>query len=577
MSELADVRLTEWTSCGGCAAKWGAAPLGELDPRARRRSPPTRRCSSAWRRSTTPPSTASPTTSPSCRRPTSSRRSSMIPPTSVPSPPPTRAATCSPWAAGSCIALEHRRLPRALAARGDRRHLRRRRRGGGRGRGHGRRRPHHPQCGADLRARRAGPRPSRPRVHARPARGPATCSCCRKPIGTGHRAGRRGDERQARSDRRHAHAEPGRRRGAASLGAGGPRRHRRDRATASPVTAGRWPSAAACGRRRHRRAAALRRRPGGRRRRRAHRRRPPQPRLPRRAASTRGDGRPLEALCFDPQTSGGLLAAVDPEPSATLDVVVGCRWRVGAVEAGEPGDPAQARYVASWCPRHGADSRASRRSCGPHGHEVIVGIDEVGRGAWAGPLMVGAAVLPRDKRVNGVRDSKLLTEAERERLFDRIATWCEAWAVGARLAGGVRRARHGRGPAARRAAARSTVSASCPTRPSSTASGTSCRRRRRATSSCVVKADARLPLACRRRRSSPRSPATARCAPRPSTIPELVVRLEQGLPVPRAQGGAAGATDRRRSIAGRGCSWTTSCGRACAAHRGRATDAVLAS
>ncbi len=64
------------------------------------------------------------------------------------------------------------------------------------------------------------------------------------------------------------------------------------------------------------------------------------------------------------------------------------------------------------------------------GHEIIVGIDEVGRGAWAGPLMVGAAVLPVDKRVNGVRDSKLLTERERERLFDRIAEWCTTWAVG---------------------------------------------------------------------------------------------------------------------------------------------------
>ena len=65
------------------------------------------------------------------------------------------------------------------------------------------------------------------------------------------------------------------------------------------------------------------------------------------------------------------------------------------------------------------------------GHDVVVGVDEVGRGAWAGPLMVGAAVLPRDKRVYNVRDSKLLTEAERERLFDRIAGWCRAWAVGA--------------------------------------------------------------------------------------------------------------------------------------------------
>lgn len=65
------------------------------------------------------------------------------------------------------------------------------------------------------------------------------------------------------------------------------------------------------------------------------------------------------------------------------------------------------------------------------GHELVVGIDEVGRGAWAGPLMVGAAILPREKRVNGVRDSKMLTEANRERLFDRVADWCQAWAVGA--------------------------------------------------------------------------------------------------------------------------------------------------
>ncbi len=29
------------------------------------------------------------------------------------------------------------------------------------------------------------------------------------------------------------------------------------------------------------------------------------------------------------------------------------------------------------------------------GHDVVVGVDEVGRGAWAGPLMVGAAILPQ--------------------------------------------------------------------------------------------------------------------------------------------------------------------------------------
>ena len=64
------------------------------------------------------------------------------------------------------------------------------------------------------------------------------------------------------------------------------------------------------------------------------------------------------------------------------------------------------------------------------GDDVIVGVDEVGRGSWAGPLAVGAAVLPRDRRVNKVRDSKLLSEVEREALYDRIGDWCRAWAVG---------------------------------------------------------------------------------------------------------------------------------------------------
>jgi ribonuclease HII len=81
--------------------------------------------------------------------------------------------------------------------------------------------------------------------------------------------------------------------------------------------------------------------------------------------------------------------------------------------------------------RKRAPTRSIERELLEAGHEVIVGVDEVGRGAWAGPLMVGAAILPLDKRVNGVRDSKLLTEVERERLFDRVAAWCVAWAVGA--------------------------------------------------------------------------------------------------------------------------------------------------
>jgi len=77
-----------------------------------------------------------------------------------------------------------------------------------------------------------------------------------------------------------------------------------------------------------------------------------------------------------------------------------------------------------------APSLALERRLWASGHGVVAGVDEVGRGAWAGPLTVGVAVLPRDRRVYKVRDSKLLTEAEREALFERISAWCRAWAVG---------------------------------------------------------------------------------------------------------------------------------------------------
>jgi len=74
---------------------------------------------------------------------------------------------------------------------------------------------------------------------------------------------------------------------------------------------------------------------------------------------------------------------------------------------------------------------AVERAFWDDGYEVVVGVDEVGRGAWAGPIMVGAAVLPRGRRVYKVRDSKMLREVERERLFGRISGWCQAWSVGA--------------------------------------------------------------------------------------------------------------------------------------------------
>lgn len=77
-----------------------------------------------------------------------------------------------------------------------------------------------------------------------------------------------------------------------------------------------------------------------------------------------------------------------------------------------------------------APTLAFEREAWAAGHELVAGVDEVGRGAWAGPLMVGVAVLPRGRRVYGVRDSKALPEERREELFGRVAGWCLAWAVG---------------------------------------------------------------------------------------------------------------------------------------------------
>lgn len=64
------------------------------------------------------------------------------------------------------------------------------------------------------------------------------------------------------------------------------------------------------------------------------------------------------------------------------------------------------------------------------GDQIVVGMDEVGRGSWAGPLTIGAVVLPPDRRVYKIRDSKLLSEDEREALFDRILDWVDRWAIG---------------------------------------------------------------------------------------------------------------------------------------------------
>src|ERR1044071_3369393 len=61
----------------------------------------------------------------------------------------------------------------------------------------------------------------------------------------------------------------------------------------------------------------------------------------------------------------------------------------------------------------------------------VAGVDEVGRGCLAGPVVAAAVMLHPDRHIPGVCDSKLVPAAERERLYNRILKHAVAWAVAA--------------------------------------------------------------------------------------------------------------------------------------------------
>lgn len=54
------------------------------------------------------------------------------------------------------------------------------------------------------------------------------------------------------------------------------------------------------------------------------------------------------------------------------------------------------------------------------GYKVVCGIDEAGRGPLAGPVFVAAVILPVDCEIEGINDSKKISEKKREKLFDEI-------------------------------------------------------------------------------------------------------------------------------------------------------------
>ena len=64
------------------------------------------------------------------------------------------------------------------------------------------------------------------------------------------------------------------------------------------------------------------------------------------------------------------------------------------------------------------------------GYKLICGIDEAGRGPLAGPVVAGAVILPEGCLIEGVNDSKKLSEKKREKLYDEIIQNAISWAVG---------------------------------------------------------------------------------------------------------------------------------------------------
>lgn len=77
---------------------------------------------------------------------------------------------------------------------------------------------------------------------------------------------------------------------------------------------------------------------------------------------------------------------------------------------------------------------AFERGLWAQGLRYVAGLDEAGRGAWAGPVAAGCVILPPVDEVaaylSGLRDSKQLTPAQRERWAERIRRIALAWGVG---------------------------------------------------------------------------------------------------------------------------------------------------
>ena len=94
--------------------------------------------------------------------------------------------------------------------------------------------------------------------------------------------------------------------------------------------------------------------------------------------------------------------------------------------------PAAPRGASRTVPRSRKPSLRVERQLQRDGHRVLCGMDEVGRGALAGPVTVGVVLIDESCRSapTGVKDSKLLTPAARVAMVPRIRRWALTYAVG---------------------------------------------------------------------------------------------------------------------------------------------------
>jgi ribonuclease HII len=95
--------------------------------------------------------------------------------------------------------------------------------------------------------------------------------------------------------------------------------------------------------------------------------------------------------------------------------------------------------IRTSCPTLNRERRLVRRGC-----LLVAGLDEAGRGAWAGPLSAAAVILPLRRRglrtiLSGVRDSKQMTPRQRMLAAEAIRSVAVAWSVGSSTAAEVDR------------------------------------------------------------------------------------------------------------------------------------------